>query len=236
MAGEFELIPDAAPVKKYDIENIKNWPEVLHIGDLVSFTEKLHGSLLAVSAYRALDSSEVKHYVTSKGMLAKGLCVQENETNIYWRTVRQYDLLTATKAILEKYNLSGLILFGEVLGVQDLRYELAGGQLAYRSFDLYMLQAEGSQEKEKEFTSSELLSSIVQAYGIETVPFLYKGPFSPEILEQYTEGKSTIANHIREGIVIKAEQLPYHYELGRVILKSVSAAYLTRKGETTEFE
>ena len=43
------------------------------------------------------------------------------------------------------------------------------------------------------------------------------------------------AAHIREGVVIRPRTERHDDRTGRVILKSVSGDYLTRKGDTTEF-
>jgi hypothetical protein len=55
-------------------------------------------------------------------------------------------------------------------------------------------------------------------------------------MKQYTDGKTTFDGaHIREGIVMKPTKERVEPELGRVILKSVSEAYLLRKGNITEY-
>ena len=69
------------------------------------------------------------------------------------------------------------------------------------------------------------------------VPILYTGPFSIESMEEFTNGKETVSGKeacIREGIVVRVAEERHEENLGRVILKSVSAAYLLRKGEVTE--
>ena len=54
---------------------------------------------------------------------------------------------------------------------------------------------------------------------------------------EHTDGKTVIGNeiHIREGVVNTPLVERRDNALGRVILKSVSANYLLRKGESTEF-
>lgn len=57
-------------------------------------------------------------------------------------------------------------------------------------------------------------------------------------MEEYTSGTESVSGTgacIREGIVIKPLVERRDETLGRVILKSVSEAYLCRKGNTTEF-
>ena len=70
------------------------------------------------------------------------------------------------------------------------------------------------------------------------VPVLYEGIYDLSVVMALTSGPSTIedAGHMREGVVVR----PF-YEMKdrgnkRIIGKYVSPEYLTRKGETTEYE
>lgn len=64
--------------------------------------------------------------------------------------------------------------------------------------------------------------------GIATVPQLYRGPYSGDVVREHIDGRSTLADHVREGIVIKPTTEMWNPEIGRVILKAVSPAYLER--------
>jgi len=79
------------------------------------------------------------------------------------------------------------------------------------------------------------------------VPILYQGPFSQELVAQYTDGPTTMCEAQdagafggREGIVITplieriADAMVPTSTNGRVIFKSVSADYLARKGGTDD--
>jgi hypothetical protein len=67
---------------------------------------------------------------------------------------------------------------------------------------------------------------------IATVPVLYEGPLTSDAINEHTNGISTIASHIREGIVIRPRNEMVHESVGRVLLKSVSEAYLDRRDGT----
>ena len=68
------------------------------------------------------------------------------------------------------------------------------------------------------------------------VPQIYVGPYSKEVVEQYTDGTNIEGGfNVREGVVIKPVIERRDDELGRVILKSVSEKYLLRKGNVTEY-
>jgi RNA ligase (TIGR02306 family) len=81
---------------------------------------------------------------------------------------------------------------------------------------------------------------VCEELDIPTVPVLYRGPYSKEALLEYTDGKETVsgkASHIREGIVVYPITERGDRRIGRVVLKSVSGDYLTRKNkDATEFQ
>ena len=75
--------------------------------------------------------------------------------------------------------------------------------------------------------------------GIERVPVVYRGPYSREVMLEHTVGLEAVSGngmHLREGIVIKPvkERRDDLSGLGRVMVKSVSDKYLTRKGAGKE--
>ena len=67
------------------------------------------------------------------------------------------------------------------------------------------------------------------------MPVLYRGPFDQATLEALTEGKETVSGralHLREGVVVRTRAERPHPRYGRLQFKSVSEAYLLRKGGT----
>ena len=68
---------------------------------------------------------------------------------------------------------------------------------------------------------------------IPRVPKLFQGLYEGfDQLAPLAEGKSTLADHIREGFVIKPTIERWNNETGRTIAKLVSESYLLRKGGT----
>ena len=244
----------------YDIENFKKLPDVFRQGEEVVFTEKLHGTfamfgvmgednLLPGPFTRNSDHQpdednsyfEARLVIASKGVAAKGLAFRvplqqshPNWNNIYCRTARTFDLVPSVEEVfgLEKT----VFLLGEIFGpgVQDLNYGLSKPE--FRIFDIYV----GNPGEGRYLGSTELDQKCL-ALGIPRVPVLYRGPFSKEVLDLWTNGKETISDgkHVREGIVIRtAEERVAGFDLpcyDRAQLKSVSEGYLLRKGEVTEF-
>jgi RNA ligase (TIGR02306 family) len=219
LAGK--AIPWPAWMRKYtDIENVKNFPGVLRDGEPVVFTEKLHG----VCAAFGMAAGEGELFVASRN-----LCLARDGASAYWRVAGELDAAGHLRALLAETGAATATLYGEVLGVQDLKYGFAGGQPGFRWFDVSL---DGEYQDHDGPAHQVLL-----ARGLERVPVLYAGPFSDAVLAEHTDGATVLgAGHVREGVVVRpsAERYDVDSNLGRVILKSVSGDYLTRKGQATE--
>jgi len=230
----------------YDIENYKKFVDVFEDGEEVVFTEKLHGTFTGIGILPRGDWEE-KHFLSrfvifSKGLGARGLCFKDcdnNADNLYVRTLMESDIFSRLSDLMEEMEEEHgfdrpLFLLGETFGagVQDLQY----GNLpaSFRLFDVCV-----GYRGDQFFFDYEGRVRLANHLEIPMVPILYKGPFSQAVLDQYTNGKETVSgkeSHIREGVVITPVVEREHPELGRVILKSVSADYLLRKNENaTEY-
>ncbi|TFH08558.1 MAG: hypothetical protein E4H14_06185 [Candidatus Thorarchaeota archaeon] len=222
----------------YDIENFKGYPDVLIEGEEVVMTEKLHGSFCGVGVVPPQEGND-KHWdgrvvIFSKGLGSRGLCLlntPNNANNTYVRTLMSNDLFENLKTVARTMSrdVEPVFFLGEVYGpgIQDLRYS---DKLSFRVFDMCM----GRRGNQKYFSYEEMKRTC-SAFGFDMVPELYRGPFSVDVMKQHTDGKETVSGqemHIREGIVIKPAVERTHEGLGRVILKSVSEAYLLRKNGT----
>lgn len=220
-------------VPVYDIEPYKKNRHMLVEGDEVSITEKLHGTN---ARFGAVDG---KLYVGSRNhfwrdMASRKPLLRERfgewvrtkvlkrpgrgplKRSLYWQVADQYNL----EHLLTRAPYRNLFFYGEVFGaVQDLKYGAGAGQVWFRVFDIFDLA-----------NGRWLMWDEVEAYcnslGLRTVPSLYEGTFSEAKLLELTAGTSTLADHIREGVVVKKTRGL------RVILKSVSEAYKLRKGGT----
>jgi hypothetical protein len=129
----------------------------------------------------------------------------------------------------------GIVLFGELYGTQDMKYGLKNAR-GFRAFDLAI---------NGHYLSYDVKVALFQQFGVETVPPLYRGPFSAALAEQYTDGLTTLCKPEeagafagREGIVVTpvverlSEVMIPTSTNGRVVFKSISADYLARKGGT----
>jgi ATP-dependent RNA circularization protein (DNA/RNA ligase family) len=103
---------------------------------------------------------------------------------------------------------------------------------SFRAFDIAV---------NNKYLSYDVKKELLEKFGVEMVPILYRGPFNKETLELHTSGPTTMCETKaagkfagREGIVCTPTvEVPYCRVLnGRRIVKSVSADYLARKGGT----
>ena len=217
---------------KYDIENFKWFPKEFKEGEEVVCTEKLHGTFSCVAVIDQDIPGVGSWFASSKGLFGDGLVFKHsdiNSANAYYRMgLKLHPLLRA------KFPNQVAYLFGEIIGVQDLKYGCNSSNLGYRAFDIYV-----GMPRQGRFLNDAELEEALKDMGIERVPVLYRGPYSYEKLVEVTTGKETLTGsqtHLREGCVIRPTVERTSHHLGRVQLKSVSADYLNRRNkDATEF-
>jgi len=217
----------------YDIENWKKWPDVIEDGEDVVFTEKAHGTWGCMGYH-----PEVTHpIVSSKGLSSRGLAFKlndANEHNLYiraWKSTFDAD----GDCVVTRYRRQSQLtipfyILGEIYGpgVQDLQYGM--DKPSFAAFDIYY-----GEPGSGHYMDYDNFVAACEALNIPMVPILYRGPFSKAVMLEHTDGKETMSGTeacIREGLVINVAKERKHPALGRVCLKSVSDAYLTRKNGT----
>jgi RNA ligase (TIGR02306 family) len=225
MAGQ--VYPADGLTSYTDIENVKRYPDVLVEGEQVVLSEKIHGSCAVIH----FDGEQL--HASSKGFAAQGLAIEDTKDesgrsrNLYWRGTKAEGLDEKLPMIANELGAKSITLYGEVGPCQDLRYgaEKDGSAIWLRAFDL---KADG------EYVDYTRFVEIMAEHDIDTAPVLYVGPYSDAVLAQHTDGSTVFGNgvHIREGVIVKPVTERYDLEAGRVILKSISDAYLLRKGGT----
>ena len=224
--GIFKYIPPIKPtagdaeaddplfVKYTEIENLRNFPEVLEEGEQVVVTEKLHGTNCRIGLI------EGEWMAGSMGLRRKRPADEAMASSTYWFPFA----LPAVKALVEAEGVQyrQFILFGEVYGskIQDLHYGCKG-TLGFRAFDIL---ADGK------YMDTEDFIALCSQYGVETVPILYRGAFSLPQIRALSEGSTTLGeSHIREGVVVKPLVERVDPKVGRVALKYIGDAYLFSK-------
>ena len=171
---------------KYDIEDIKKYPNVLEEGELVLVTEKLHGTWCCLGWHP--DHGPV---VSSKGVSARGLAFkinEENKDNLYVKAWHEHkDKIEEMRMLLTNGNEPFYVL-GEVYGrgVQDLHY----GEMhpKFAMFDVYIGQP-GQGGYDTYFIETAWRKDL-----FATVPVLAShAPYSHEMLLDLTDGDSALA-------------------------------------------
>jgi RNA ligase (TIGR02306 family) len=197
-----------------DIQNMRNFPNIIQEGEDVRMTEKVHGANHRIGL---IDNTLM--------VGSHNLRKRENDKSKWWEPVRMFPAVKDLLQHLRKENSdSDVTIFGELYGVQDLKYGLKNGGLGYRCYDISI---NGKYLNYFEF------SMITSEYRIPVVPVLYRGPFSLDIVKSF-EGKSRIegADNIIEGVVVTPVIERYDAKIGRVVLKYVYDSYLCRKNGT----
>jgi len=230
MSGVARSAPDL--IRWIDIESRFRFPGVFSAGESVHVSEKIHGTACLVT----VDMTSNELWVSSKGFGAKGLSLEEDERNLYWRAVRAHGVDTAARTIAQRFDATTVGLFGEVhgAGVQDLDYGVSRGNPGYAAFDALVIGSDGARRWLEQAEMRLALDGMV-----DTAPTIYEGPFDEDLVLGLADGVETVSGtgrHIREGVVVRAVPERRSTLLGgRAILKYVSGSYLTRGGGT-EYE
>lgn len=226
MAGN----PAPAPVwwRSYDVEPYNRYPHLLLDGEPVYVTEKIHGTCGIFGAH------DGERFVSSKGLSDRRLVMLGEDNNLYWQAARQHDI---HRRIEQQWDASRAVqVYAEIYGthtpngqqIQDLTYNPALG-LRLAVFDIRV---------DREFLPYDEARAVTRAMGMPFVPMLYEGTFERDAVLALADGRETVSGtnaHLREGIVIRPQAPRESEEIGRVVLKRVGAAYLTRGGDRTEY-
>ena len=209
--------------KYTDIQNYYRYAETMPEGTLVRITEKIHGTNSRVGYIRTEDG-----YVRMAGSHNTNRKEYDAADNLslYWRplTSDMYNLLVALRGGGDH----DVVVFGEIYGpgIQDLDYGVPVGEVGYQVFDITV---------DGRYIDWDDLQAACNQHGIATVPLLYRGSFSKQILDAHTDGPTTLGSvrskfKGREGVVVTPLHETHSDVLGgRLILKNKSADYLDRK-------
>lgn len=237
----------------YDIENARGYASSarnpFRMGEDVVITEKIHGTQIQVGLTAARPNGEREFFVTSKGLARQGVVLDldspENVNNLYVRMARHLDLEGRLRGVLGE-NPAPIVLIGEIFGagVQDLHYGYNSARpetTGVRFFDLYIGTREHGRYLSDTYrdpaSGAELreLDDVLGALQLPRVNVLYRGPYSPGVVELHTSGSESVSGrelHLREGVVVRPVTERKMPDLGRVQLKSISPDYLLRRGGT----
>lgn len=212
-----------------NIEHYANFSDVFAPDDYIIITEKIHGTNFRAGLieYAEVDTDRDAQLVWMAG--SHNVRRKEEPNCKYWQPILT-DLSLRTMIIhLQRIFDANVIVYGEIYGVQDMKYGL-NGRTAYALFDIMV---------NYKYLDYAAFKKYCELFRVPMVPIIYEGYYSHEIVKQHTDGPTTMCDPDkagkfkgREGVVIRPIEERSDPMIGRVILKSISADYLARKGGT----
>jgi len=223
--GGGDSLPELETFHKYtEIEHIQRYPDAIPEGTDVVITEKIHGTNCRMGY--VWDGNEHIFVAGSHKIRRKEGVSSGTTTSLYWHFLTE-QLRDMLGNMSDQSEGASIVLFGEIFGpgIQDLKY--GQPEKAFRVFDISV---------DGVYMDALDMELHCLSAGLQTVPQLYVGPFSQEIVEEHTYGNTTFGGVTgkfkgREGCVIKPV-VEQHSDVlgGRMILKSISVDYRDRKG------
>lgn len=226
---------DAAPydenidpyIQRYtDIENGRIYTNIFEDEEKVIATEKIHGTNCKIGMVKDVNIFAGSMSVRRKRPVNKDGCPaffwdNEMKNNVYWYPWTIKAVQNLINELIENHKV--VIVYGEVFGgsIQSLNYGIPKGQgLGFKAFDIMV---------DGKYLDYDYFKSLCDHFNVPTVPVLYRGPYSMEKMKELADGNSTIAEHIREGIVVKPETERIDPKIGRAILKYIGTEYSLSK-------
>jgi len=190
-------------------EHLKRYKEVLVEGTQVVVTEKVHGTNFSV-------------LVDADGI------TRISSHNYFWQSTEANKDLVYIRAYNENIALQKLPpetqVFGEIYGVQDLKYGLKDGEIGIA---LFAVRRYGRFLDYREFVD------FCEEFSLPRVPVLYIGDYSWEAVSQFNNADSAISSDcLMEGVVVQPIKEKTDRQVGRVVMKLISDRYLLRKNGT----
>ena len=225
LGGGNERAPKNTP-PMYDVESYKNFTDALIDGEVVTVTEKIHGSN-ARYTYRN-DIADVGWQAKLRALISFGRMVDgkmyagsrklwksPTSSNTWRKILQQRPDIRRWCTDHPEYT-----LYGEAIPTQGgFDYGLKPGEVDCLLFDI--LDPLGV------WVPLDQTRRMLEGYDIRWVPVLYEGPWDFQTVSKLVDGKTHVpgAKHVQEGIVTKANPDRFARGLGRVSLKIVSNAY-----------
>jgi RNA ligase (TIGR02306 family) len=225
MSGDAMAEPVNFP-RYTDIQHYYRYADVIVPGTPVRVTEKTHGTNCRLGC---INIDGLMGFVCGSHRTAQKERDANGRPSLYWEPLNS-DPKVQT-ALQQLGAIGDTIIYCEIFGpgIQDMDYGVRQGKIGFRVFDISI---------NGRYLNWGDLHTYCVGFGLQLVPTIFVGPFDPEKVQEWTNGPTllTDADKIkakfkgREGCVITPLTEMYNPDLGRVILKSVSADYLDRKG------
>ena len=233
-----DAAPDDALFDKYtDIENIRNFPDVIQDGEIVVVTEKIDGTncRLGFERKETEDGKSTLEWKAGSHKVKRKMPDEEDlSTNTYWYGLTE----PRVKALLEHFAYSEhykhcktVTIYGEVYGrVRGGHKSLHYGKPDSLNFIIFDIQVDGKYLSYQDFVT------LTDEYKVHRVPILAVMKFSLDKVKEHSTGDSVLAklngaDHMREGCVVKPIIERRDPIAGRVVLKFLNDDYLILKNK-----
>lgn len=233
--GEVLKLPDIEILfdRFTDIQNGRIYINIFSEGEEVVCTEKIHGTNCGIGRINGQIYARSMNYLRCRPKVkdSNGNVVECSlddiealKSSVYWYpfTLDGVRTLLLNSESVGIDPLTNIIIYGEVYGarIQELDYGISKHNLGFRAFGIKVGY---------KFLDWDDFIAICQKANIQHVPILYRGPFKFELIKQLADGKSMIADHIREGVVVYPVKERFDAAIGRCVLKYIGINYSLSK-------
>jgi len=198
-------------IGSHDCEQVGVYANEFVNGERVVVSEKIHGSQFILGH----DVNENETIISSKGMLKKGLVIEEDDSNVYWIAAKNDGIV---EKIRSNFNEGVVQVFGEVIPVQG-GYSYGQSKPTVRIFDVRFngvsIPYDTLSEDFTDLWVPIVFDGIVELVENEVV--LYSNPEKgihktkttytlPDSIKRMCKGMELVSGksvHIREGVVIR---------------------------------
>lgn len=193
LAGQVARLP-YVQYSFHDVENFTINKKRFVEDEEVIVTEKIHASQINV-----IRDEEMNLVLSSKGIIKRGLLIEENETNMYWKAVHNTNL----KEILDTA-FPGIFVqvMGEA-GPCQVGFDYGWSEPTLRLFRIEIENVHYSIVQLKEMVKDNPnIQPIIDLW----VPVLYVGKFDEKEFTKLSKGMETVSGkqrHIKEGVVVE---------------------------------
>lgn len=214
-------LPDGVPV--YDIESADRHVEVANwlMDQPVMVTEKVEGSNFSILVTKEGEVLVNQHHRT--------IIPKDGVEHTFWKVAKEQRIIDFARNIHENTGKKDIVVYGEMLGpgIQGNIYGLPKHKVLF--FDIM--------ENRRWLPPQDfcwVVRDFYGSFGEFIVPLLVMGTKLSDWLDGLTikeasNGKSALADVLREGIVIKPMEEQRHPDLGRLFLKQRSPEYLAKE-------
>ena len=209
--------PEVLAFPQYEsLENLRKVPDFFEPNEYVVVTEKIHGTNSRVGFYTD-ENGKMVLLAGSRTLNRKA--PEEGQHSLYWRPYFGGWIEAFFNDMLAQ-GIKSATIYGEMFGptIQSYSYGLINKEIGYRAFTLKLdgiVQAPNA------------ALDLLREYNIETVPVVYEGPYSYELIQELAERPTMLVcqynnftQHLAEGVVIQS---------GGRIAKYVSTNFLLGK-------